>query len=201
MAPTPPSTPPPTSLSIRRYEADTVKKNRFFHAIDHRPKLVSIKKICEQEEVALGTGKKWLQQRNRLGAAGLRRTGKSRSGRPKKLRSDQLDQMLNPNQNSVRRQPWPAQIEHFDLHVSRRTLQRAMHERSPRAGRFKMAKVRTISKKNKDLRVQYGREHQNHSVTSYFQYVHWSDEAHFDPDQTYGEWILREEGLIYMFHV
>lgn len=114
------------------------------------------------------------------------RRNKTRNGRPKKLRSDQLNQMLNPSEISMREYPWPVQIEHFELNVSRRTLQRAMHQRSPRAGRFKMAKVRSISNRNKELRVQYGREHQDHTVWNFFQYVHWSDEAHFDPDQTYG---------------
>ena len=75
-----------------------------------------------------------------------------------------MNQMLNPLQNSMRRQPWPAQAEHFHLDAAPRTLRRAFNNRIPRVGRYKMAKVRTISKQNKELRVQYGREHQNHIV-------------------------------------
>lgn len=195
MAPTPPTTPPPTSLPIRRKEADTIRKSRFFHAIDHRSETATIKDVCEAENVPHGTGKLWLHQRKRLGAAACRRTGKTRSGRPKKVSSETMNMMLDSHQSSVRRQPWPAQAEHFHLEAAPRTLRRAFNNRTPRAGRYKMGKVRGISKKNKELRVQYGREHQNHTVTSYFQYVHWSDEAHFDPDQTYGDYILREEGM------
>ena len=186
-------------LSIRRYEADTIKKSRFFHAIDHKSNNVTIKDVCEAENVTHSTGKSWLRQRKRFGDAAFRRTGRARSGRAKKMSSEIMDQMLNHNQNSVRDQSWPVQIEHFNLNVGLRTMQTAFNNREPRASRSKMAKVRTLNKKNRELRVQYGREHQDHTVDNFFKYVHWSDEAHFDPDQIYGRRTLREEGLIQLY--
>ena len=195
MVETSPKTPPSTSLPIRGHEADTITKNRFYHAIDHRLKAISIKHVCEEENIAHDTGKKWLKQRNRLGAAALRRTDRIKSEKFKKVSFDVMNQMLNSQQNLVRRQPWLAQIEHFDLSVSQRTLQRAMHERFSRVDRYKMTRIRSISNRNKKLRVRYARKHQNHTVKNFFQYVHWSDKAHFDFDQTYDDFILRKKGM------
>ena len=45
--------------------------------------------------------------------------------------------------------------------------------------------------------MQYGLDHQHHTIENFFQYVHFSDEAYFDPDQTYNQFILREEGTRY----
>lgn len=106
-----------------------------------------------------------------------------------------MNQMLDPHQNSVRNQPWPAQIEHFHLDVASRILRAAFNQRRPRVSRFKKAQVRTLSQKNKKLRVQYRLDHQHHTVENFFQYVHFTDEAHFDPHETFNERVLREEGL------
>ena len=76
------STPPPQS---KRQEADTIRKTRFFHAIDNRASNVIIKDVYKAEDVSHGTGKAWLKQRKRLDVAASRRIGKFRSGRPKKV--------------------------------------------------------------------------------------------------------------------
>lgn len=54
-----------------------------------------------------------------------------------------------------------------------------------------------LSQKNKKLRIQYGEFHQHHTIENYWQYFHFTDEAHFDPSQTFEERILREEGTRY----
>ena len=187
----------PRPVPNKLHEADTIKKNRFFHAIDNRPGNVTIKDICEHENVSHDTKKRWLNRRKRYGAVTLRRTGKARSGRFKKMSSDMMDQMLDLHQNPVRDQSWPVQIEHFNLDVSSRTLRAAFNQRRPRASRFKKVKIRTISEKNKKFRVQYGLDHQHHIVENFFQYVHFSDEAHFDLDQIYNQFILRKKDIKY----
>ena len=48
------STPPTQSKS---QEADTIRKTRFFHAIDNRASNVTIKDVYEAEDVSHGTGK------------------------------------------------------------------------------------------------------------------------------------------------
>lgn len=107
--------------------------------------------------------------------------------------------MLDPQRNSMRDQPWSAQIEHFNLDVAPRALRAAFNQRHPRASRFKKAKVSSLSDKNKELRVQYAKEHEQkqHTVHNFWQFVHFTDEAHFDPDQIFDERVLREEGTRY----
>lgn len=100
-------------------------------------------------------------------------------------------------ENSVRDQPWDVLIEHFELNCTARTLQRECKRRRPKAGRYRMAKVKMISEKNKRLRVEYGKRHRDETLKSFWQYIHFTDEAHVDPDQVHSEHILREEGTRY----
>jgi hypothetical protein len=78
-----PSTPPPQN---KRHEADTIKKSRFFHAIDNRASNVTIKDVCEAENIKHTTGEKWLKMRKRIDDVASRRTEKHRSNRLKKTR-------------------------------------------------------------------------------------------------------------------
>ena len=57
-----------------------------------------------------------------------------------------------------------------------------------------MAKVKAISPENQEARLAYGREHKDKTVEDFWQYVHWTDEAHIDPSAEPRQWILREEG-------
>jgi hypothetical protein len=108
-----------------------------------------------------------------------------------------MNQMLDPQANPVRDQPYPTQLEHFHIDASQRTLQRAFAARKPRAGRYKMARIKPLSQKNQQLRMAYGKEHKDHTIENFWQYVHFTDEAHFDPDQTFEKRVLREEGTRY----
>jgi hypothetical protein len=188
-----PSTSPPTSR--KSPDADTIRKTRFFHAIDHRPEHVFIKDVCKQEDVHFDRGKYWLRQRRHFGDVACRR--RSRSDRSRKVSSDLMNQMLDPIRNPMRDQSWSAQIEHFYLDIASCTLPAAFNQRKPRASRFKEARVRMLSNKNKQLRVQYAEKHKSHTIEDFWQRVHFTDEAHFDPDQMYEERVLREEGTRY----
>lgn len=63
-----------------------------------------------------------LKYQKRFDAVACRRTGKHCSGRLKKVSSELMNQMFDPQQNSMRDQPWPVQIEHFQLDVAPRIL-------------------------------------------------------------------------------
>jgi hypothetical protein len=54
-----------------------------------------------------------------------------------------------------------------------------------------------LSNKNKQLRVQYAKEHKSHTIENFWQHVHFTNEANFDSDQMYEERVLREEGTRY----
>ena len=60
-----------------------------------------------------------------------------------------------------------------------------------------MAKVKNISNKNMRLRVEYGRRHEDETIDSFWQFVHFTDEAHLDPNEYYSKRVLREEGTRY----
>ena len=161
----------PTSRSNRRSEANTIKKSHFFHAIDCRMDEIkkSIKEFCNIENINHATGKKWLLQRNRIGSPSeaSRRIGKNRSGRPKKLSAEKLNEMLNPEKNPVRNQIGECQIEHFHLNCNKRTLQNVFKQRTPIAGRYKKAKVKKNNKVVKQKRVNYARQYIDETVESF----------------------------------
>jgi hypothetical protein len=138
-----------------------------------------------------------LKQRNRLDQAASRRLDKFRSDRLKKLSAEMMNEMLDSQKNLVRDQSWSVQIEHFHLNIVSRTMQATFNQRTSRVSRFKKAKVRKISNKNKELRMQYAKEHETHTVHNFWQYVHFSDEAHFDSNQTFSDRVLREEETRY----
>lgn len=127
-------------------------------------------------------------------SAASRRIGKNRSGRPSKVTQNVLNEMLNAAKNPVRDQPWLVQIDYFQLHCTRRTLQNACKRRTPKAGRYKMTKVKAISDKNKQLRVEYRLQHENETIYLFWQFVHYTEKAHLDPAECFSKRILREEG-------
>lgn len=185
---------PPSKKPIQ--QADTIKKNCFFHAVDQKGKK-SLKQMCQDEKVPLNTANKWLFQRKELGTPIASRRINKRCGRPIKTIAEKLNEMLNDKKNLVRDQPWDVQIDHFQLNCTSRTLQRACNSRTPKAGQYKMAKVKALSHKNKQLRVEYSRRHQDKTVESFWQYVHFTDKTHIDPNQLYSKFVLREEGTWY----
>lgn len=108
-----------------------------------------------------------------------------------------MNEMLDPQANPVRDQPYTVQLKHFHVNAHKRTLQRAIAVRKPRAERYKKTKVRSISQKNERLRMIYGKSHEDHTIENFWLYVHFTNEAHFDPDQTFQERVFREENTRY----
>jgi hypothetical protein len=179
---------------IKSHDVDIIRKSRFSHVIDHRSKNVIIKDICKQENIKSDREKYWLKQRQRLDDAAQRR---SRSDRLKKLSVELMNQMLDSQTNLVRDQLYSIQLKHFDIDVSKPTLQRAFDVRKSRVERYKMTKLRMISHKNKTLRIIYEKKHKNYTIENFWQYIHFIDETHFDSNQTFQKRILREESTRY----
>jgi hypothetical protein len=84
-----PSTTPPTA--VRRAEADTIKKSRFFEALDSRTG-ETIRSIVTRYGIPPRTANYWVQQRDIQGSPAYRRTRKLsyRLGRKSKLTDTQL---------------------------------------------------------------------------------------------------------------
>ncbi len=191
----PPHTPPPPQKPSGR--SWYYKKTRFFHAIDHRGKK-TIPLMCRDEGVSYGTGKLGLRQRKQLGTpTASRRVGKNQAGSAVKVTKQKLNEMLDDQKNSVRDQSWHVQIHHFQLNCTKRTLQRVCKRRTLKADRYRMLKVKDISSKNRKLRVKYDHRHKDETIESFWQYVHWTNEAHVDSRELYSKRILREEDRRY----
>ena len=87
--------------------------------------------------------------------------------------------LVQSDSNPLRRAPFDAQIRHFRIGATVRTLQ--AYNKKTGWKRFKMAPVSSLKKRNKDKRTAFGWEHKDHTVENYWQYVYFTDEAHIDP--------------------
>lgn len=192
------ATPPP--YQSKSTEADTVKKTRFFNVFDKRQSTESIRSIAALFSIDHHTACRWLKQRDILGSPAYRRTRKTslRLGRKPKLSEETCKMLVSLSKNPVRDQLFEAQIEHHNLDVSVRTLQRSLKRDTNRGQRYKQAYIqKQISKKNRALRVSYGQEHLGKSIDNFWQYIFFTDEAHIDPSSNSQGYILREQGTRY----
>ena len=172
----PPHTPPrPT-----RCEADTTKRARFFHALQNKKDGQSFNEICRQKgiEIPPSTGRDWKRQFEQQGEKAIRRTRRqsTRLGQPPKVSEAELTAVFDP-QHPLHTAPYKS----FEFDLGSRQL----HKRYARlnARRFKRATSSALSAKNKRARIDYGRCHRRESgknLTSFWQYVYFTDEAHFN---------------------
>jgi len=172
-----PHTPP---RAIKRKEYDTLKKTRFFSAFDNKKSEDSLAGICKQPDINLppSTARTWLRKRQLIGSPAFRRTRKlsSRLGRRFTVSESTLDELLDEN-NPLNDKPYTTQVQQLQLPITPRVLQRNFSKRKG-AKRYKMPYTKEISQNNREKRVKYGQEHQK-SVMEFWQYVLFTDEAHF----------------------
>ena len=89
MAPTTPEQTP------KRKEYDTLHRQRFFWAYDHKDRRTSFNKLCARQGINVkpGTARGWIKDREKLGDKALRRTRKlsTRLGRKRLVSELTLD--------------------------------------------------------------------------------------------------------------
>lgn len=182
----------------RHKEYDTPTKGGLFKLLSKRKENhKTFGQVCDEEDVPERTVRDWISKARRDGSPiAKRRTGKWRTGRPVKLSDGTLDMLLSPSRNPVRKRNYVAQISYHKLNVTERTLINSLWLRR-RARLFKQARVKKIGSKNKDARVQYGHDHENDTVDSFWAFVHWTDEAHVDGTSMSAGRALRQEGTRY----
>jgi DDE superfamily endonuclease len=172
-----PSTP---SHSPKRHEFDTTKRARFFDAWDAKEKTAGVSQICRKLNFTLppSTARYWLRQRDIQGSPAIRRTRKQapRLGRKSKVSALDLERLTN-QQNLIHQEPYKIQAETLPDKPSAYTLQ--AHATQAGARRFKKRYTTEISKKNKPIRVEYGKKHEIKTLTGFWQQVGFTDEAHF----------------------
>ena len=151
-------------------QASTVTKTRFFDAFDARPPTESIQDVVQKLHVPYceRTAERWLKKRREAphGSHEVYHRGGKHHKKPSKIMDTQLDTLLNPK-NPVRTQDLQTQLDYHNIPVSKRAIQTNLIKRRHNAKRYKMARVTAISRKNKQERVEYGKEHQDKIIDDF----------------------------------
>ena len=190
-----PHTPP---RSPKRHEYDTIRRSRFYNAFDSKQKGDSLRQICKNPQINIptSTGRLWLTQREQLGEQAFRRTRKisTRLGRKYRVSEATLAPLLDEN-NPLNTKPYETQIKELRLPLTTRSLRYNFSKRFG-ARRYKKPYTSEISKKNRKERVEYGEEHQNKTISAFWQWIYFTDEAHFNSKDlaTKAEYSLRRPG-------
>jgi DDE superfamily endonuclease len=171
--------PPHTPTNPKRREYDTPRRARFYQLYDQSKNRRSFNSICKEKGIQIppSTGRFWLHQRAKLGSPAKRRTRKlsTRLGQPQRVSSSELQSLLDPK-NPLHYQSYDVQAQ--DLPIKPKTLQQNLVKRTG-AKRFRKPKVKAISAKNKRVRISYGINHRGKTIRSFWQYVYFTDEAHW----------------------
>ena len=170
----------------------TPVKNQLIGAARNASRL---KDLYESEQIASRTAREWRKRYREDGSPSLRRT--RRPGRPPNISDESLSDLLDPEKNPVYGLSYEEQIHINRLPLSQaRTLRRNLVARE-HAHRFKRAKVSLLTNKQKAARVQFGQDYQHETVWSRWQFVHFTDEVHFEATEVPRDYVLRREGTRY----
>jgi hypothetical protein len=165
--------------SPKRQEYDTTRRARFFDAWDAKENDAGVGQICRKLDFKLppSTARRWIKERDIQGSPAIRRTRKqaSRLGRKSKVSASDLERLTN-QQDPIHKEPYEIQAETLPGEPSARTLQ--AHATQAGAKRFKKRYTTEISAKNKPIRVEYGKTHENKTLTGFWQQVAFTDEFH-----------------------
>ena len=187
-----PRTPSPEP---KRHEYDTIRKCRFYDAFDSRKKGDSFRQICKHPQINIppSTARRWLKEREILGSKAFRRTRKisKRLGRDYTVSEATLAPLLDEN-NPLNTKPYETQIKELHLPLTTRSLRRNFSKRFG-ARRYKKPYTKEISQKNHIERIQYGQEHRFKTISDFWQWIYFTDEAHFNSKDlsTKAEYSLR----------
>ena len=187
------------STHIEARERDAVQKTRFYKEHDLRCSSESLRAIAKSLEVPESSARLLLRQRALLGNKAYRklRPQSQNLGRKQTVPPETL-QMLISEENPVRNQPYDRQIEFHQISIKPRSLQLRLTEHTNKAQRYKQAYIaKEISVANLQHRVNYGEKYQYETIDSFWQFVLFTDEAHFDPSSQGISRILREQGTRY----
>ena len=178
----------------RRTEWNTPQKSHFFSKIQAYS---SLRAAAKAEHIPFSTAQRWAKQRKDYGSPSLRRTRplSNKLGRREKLSPEIYKKLVSPSRNPVRNQLYEAQIQYYNLDITKRTLQYGLKRHTRNGARYKMPYVnKKLSPKNLKSRVAYGKRHMHKKVRGFWEFVEFTDEFHVDPTELGREFTLREEG-------
>ena len=180
---------------LDRKEYSTPKRARFFAILDAHESPKNVSAAARLANLKISSAHYINKQRAVLGSPAVRRTRKLSStlGRHPKVSPETYRKLPQPEFNPIRDQTLEAQIEHFDLDIHVRTLQKGLARHTNRAQKYRQAYVsKEISSQNRRKRKQYAQQYQKETIKSHWQFLIFSDEAHFDPGSIGVGHILRE---------
>ena len=106
-----------------------------------------------------------------------------------KVSDEQLKQLVNAR-SSTRSQNLEFQMDKVGVNCHPRKLKNALVTRTNNARKYRKAKVKKIKPKNKHERVEYGHRHKGKTISEFWRFIHFTDEAHIDPTKVFNETIL-----------
>jgi hypothetical protein len=189
--------PPHTPTKPKRHEYSTPERTRFIYTWQNRKDSQSLPDIIRNSRLSISrpTARKWIQEYQSLGSPALRRKRRdsTKIGRPKKTSVQQLEAILSPSHQSHNLN-YAQMVEEEGFNCHPKTLERAF--RAIKAKHFKKKRSAKISEKNKTERVEYGRIHKTKPIRSYWKYIYYTDEAHFNTKDLSNkrEYDLHKEG-------
>lgn len=179
--------------------SDTPKKGAFFRAYDTRDSSTSVRAISRDFGISHPTALRWLHDREINGSPAYRQSRRrsDKLGRRSKVSAETCEMLVSLD-NPVRDQSYEAQISFHDIPIKRRALRTQLAKHTNGGQMYKMAYIKKeLSAKNIKEREHYGQNHQGKTIDGFWQYIVFSDEAHFDPSSRGQGKILREKGQRY----
>ena len=158
------TTPPNTK---KGNEYTTTKKVRFFYAYDTREAAQSARSIARAQSIPWSTAATWLRQRLEFGSPVNHRTRPASIslGANPKLTEEQCRMLISPSKNPHRDRPYEAQIDYFNLNISKATVQRNLFKHTDKAQKYKVAYTqKKISLRNRQKRQQFGLKYCDKSI-------------------------------------
>ncbi len=168
---------PTTPLnSPRRAEHTTPQKVRFFTFYDTEK--CTIAEAAREAGVLRSTASRWIKKRQDLGDAAIRRTRplSTTLGRPSNVDTAHLHALLEPDHPSHYLK-YDVMAEKENIPLTGRSLRRQFARIGAR--KFRTPTVKPISSTNKTKRRQYCGARCRKTVTDYWKFVYFTDEAHF----------------------
>lgn len=186
----------PSPEPLNGKEASTSRKCKFYDTLNRDGNIKSLASISRDCKITLSCRRKWRNQKLEFGHIATRRTRKrsTKLEHKSKVTKKMYNQLVS-SENLVRKQPWEAQISHFEIPCKRRQLQRMIKRHIKGGGRYKCAFIKKeISRKNRFDRTTYGETNVYKSIFEFWDHIIYTDEAHVDSTSQAQVIVTREQG-------
>lgn len=143
------SNPATSNKPIKRREAFTTKRSRFYEAIDAREEFeLTLANISRKFDIFNEINKRWRKKRANIeDKVASRRSDKHRSEKSLKISDKTFDFLFDFQQNHLRKQSYEIMIDEYDLNIKSRVLEKTLINRR-NARRFKKRKRKSIKARN-----------------------------------------------------